>query len=217
LQNSILKNHRPLIKVFLPQRVELERSEHQGENLMAGVAVSSYTGGRRPLDSEINMIPMIDFLMVTVSFLLITAVWSQMKQVEVSAQVPGQVGDAPEQAESVLHVRAEESGAIRLEWKGPDGVKWSRTLARNVQTAAHRSRTVSSFIGLSEAVTEEYAQHGVHALPTDPKRDRAIIHTPATMPYGELVAIMDAINTPKRLTVRGKPDLPAFQLVLATD
>src|SRR5262249_9164018 len=42
---------------------------------MAGVSVGGSRGPRRSLDSEINMIPMIDLLMVTISFLLITAVW----------------------------------------------------------------------------------------------------------------------------------------------
>lgn len=47
---------------------------------MAGVSVESGGGGggRRAVDSEVNMIPMIDLLMVTISFLLITAVWSHM-------------------------------------------------------------------------------------------------------------------------------------------
>ena len=50
---------------------------------MAGVSVQGARGGRRTLDSEINMIPMIDLLMVTISFLLITAVWVNLSQVPV--------------------------------------------------------------------------------------------------------------------------------------
>jgi len=57
---------------------------------MGGVSVDSGGhGGRRSLDSEINMIPMIDLLMVTISFLLITAVWSHMARLNADAQVPG--------------------------------------------------------------------------------------------------------------------------------
>ena len=44
---------------------------------MAGIDVGGRKGGRKRLDSEINMIPMIDLLMVTISFLLLTAVWVQ--------------------------------------------------------------------------------------------------------------------------------------------
>ena len=35
------------------------------------------------------MIPFIDLLMVTISFLLITAVWSHMSRINADAQVPG--------------------------------------------------------------------------------------------------------------------------------
>ena len=52
---------------------------------MGGVNVESSSGGRRSLDSEINMIPMIDLLMVTISFLLITAVWSHMARLNADA------------------------------------------------------------------------------------------------------------------------------------
>ena len=57
---------------------------------MAGVDVGGGGGkGKRALDSEINMIPMIDLLMVTISFLLITAVWTNMARINADAQVPG--------------------------------------------------------------------------------------------------------------------------------
>jgi len=55
---------------------------------MGGVSVDSGgKGGRRSLDSEINMIPMIDLLMVTISFLLITAVWTHMSRINASISV----------------------------------------------------------------------------------------------------------------------------------
>jgi len=57
---------------------------------MAGVNVESGgKGGRRAVDSEINMIPMIDLLVCAISFLLITAVWSHMSRINADAQVPG--------------------------------------------------------------------------------------------------------------------------------
>ena len=66
---------------------------------MGGVNVDSGgKGGRRTLDTEINMIPMIDLLMVTVSFLLITAVWVQSSRIDANANVPGQASDTPPSA-----------------------------------------------------------------------------------------------------------------------
>ena len=61
---------------------------------MAGVDAAPEGGRRRALDSQINMIPMIDLLMVTVSFLLITAVWSTMGRMEASANVPHELPDS---------------------------------------------------------------------------------------------------------------------------
>jgi len=57
---------------------------------MGGIDVGGGGAGKRKsLDSEINMIPMIDLLMVTISFLLIPAVWTHMARINADAQVPG--------------------------------------------------------------------------------------------------------------------------------
>ena len=62
---------------------------------MAGVEVGGGGGGRRSLDQEINMIPFIDLLMVTISFLLITAVWTSMGRIDAHATLPAKEGAAP--------------------------------------------------------------------------------------------------------------------------
>jgi len=68
---------------------------------MGGVDVGGGKGPRRSLDSDINMIPMIDLLMVTISFLLITAVWTHMARINADAQVPGPPREVePEQHEA---------------------------------------------------------------------------------------------------------------------
>ena len=41
---------------------------------MAGVDVGPQRGGKRATNSDVNMVPFIDLLFVTVAFLLITAV-----------------------------------------------------------------------------------------------------------------------------------------------
>ena len=66
---------------------------------MGGVDVGGGGGGgKRKLDSDINMIPMIDLLMVTISFLLITAVWVHSQRMDADAQVPGPPTTEPEAA-----------------------------------------------------------------------------------------------------------------------
>lgn len=46
-------------------------------------------GGKRTLDFELNLVPFIDLLSCCISFLLITAVWTQMGQLETSQKLDG--------------------------------------------------------------------------------------------------------------------------------
>ena len=55
-----------------------------------GVQMMDSGGGKRSLDVEINLIPMIDLLMVMICFLLITAVWTQLARLNATQQTPGQ-------------------------------------------------------------------------------------------------------------------------------
>ncbi|MHB8879621.1 MAG: ExbD/TolR family protein [Myxococcaceae bacterium] len=41
-------------------------------------------GGRKPLDTAINLVPFIDLMSVTISFLIMTAVWTQVGRLDVS-------------------------------------------------------------------------------------------------------------------------------------
>src|SRR6478735_8537547 len=87
---------------------------------MGGVNVGGGKGGRRSLDSEINMIPMIDLLMVTISFLLITAVWTHMARINADAQVPGpprEVEPDKVEPEKTLHVEMRTPDKFVLIWK----------------------------------------------------------------------------------------------------
>ena len=53
---------------------------------MAGSAPQPHTkGGKKPLDAEINLVPFIDLLSCCISFLLITAVWTQIAGLQVSS------------------------------------------------------------------------------------------------------------------------------------
>src|SRR5271169_5421321 len=67
------------------------------------------------------MIPMIDLLMVTISFLLITAVWSTMSRINADAQVPGpprpDVEQEKTEPEKQLHVEMTAEDKFVLVWK----------------------------------------------------------------------------------------------------
>src|SRR3954454_4719958 len=86
---------------------------------MGGVDVD--TGGKkRSTNSEINMVPFIDLLFVTVAFLLITAVWVTNSRINADAQVPGPPDPnkelTPQTPEKVLNLHIGEND-FGLVWK----------------------------------------------------------------------------------------------------
>ncbi|MBN2573268.1 MAG: biopolymer transporter ExbD [Deltaproteobacteria bacterium] len=50
-------------------------------------------GGKKPLNSELNLVPYIDMLTVLVAFLLITAVWTQLARLQAQQKGQGQAGE----------------------------------------------------------------------------------------------------------------------------
>ncbi len=71
---------------------------------MAGAAPQEHTGkgGKKALDAELNLVPFIDLLSCCISFLLITAVWTQIAGLQVASS-----GGPPEQQakENTVDVR----------------------------------------------------------------------------------------------------------------
>jgi biopolymer transport protein TolR len=72
---------------------------------MAGAAPQEHTGkgGKKSLDAELNLVPFIDLLSCCISFLLITAVWTQIAGLQVASS-----GGPPEQQprqETTIDVR----------------------------------------------------------------------------------------------------------------
>src|SRR5688572_21549642 len=53
-------------------------------------------GGKKPLDAAINLVPFIDLLSCCISFLLITAVWTQLARMDVTQKGPGAAGSTDE-------------------------------------------------------------------------------------------------------------------------
>jgi biopolymer transport protein TolR len=59
-------------------------------------------GGKKPLDAAINLVPFIDLMAVTISFLIMTAVWTQIGRLQVSqAGGPSSEESPPEQTKTV--------------------------------------------------------------------------------------------------------------------
>jgi biopolymer transport protein ExbD len=185
---------------------------------MAGVDVQSGApSGRRAVDGEINMIPMIDLLVCCISFLLITAVWSQMARVHTSAEHPGAESPDPvttRAPDAVLHVDARADGAFALRWQQGKTVIRSVDVPRLAVDAEQGK--VRRYPDLASAIAREWAETGSHRDAADPGRDVAVVHTGDRLPFKDLVAIIDAVYAPKRAG-QGEGQRPAFSVAFATD
>ncbi|MCC6525817.1 MAG: biopolymer transporter ExbD [Polyangiaceae bacterium] len=178
---------------------------------MAGVDVGSGKGGRgRALDRDLNMIPFIDLLFVTIAFLLITAVWSTHARLTANASVPGSQpspcdGDCGELPDKRLHVYVE-----------PEGFTLSWQQGATVVTETHLG---SDLDALEARIVEEWRAHGSHVDPSDPRRDGCVLHADNTLAFGDLAAVIDTVYGAKRLRAEGgdaPKSVPAFDLVFAS-
>jgi hypothetical protein len=181
---------------------------------MAGLAAETGRGGRRTLDSELNMVPMIDLLLVTISFLLLTAVWSRSARIESDAVVPGAAGAGVAAAEPRLHLDMTDPAKIVLRWSvGPTVLRTSE-IARSAEPAMNAAHAVR-FSELGSKLAAEWEAAGTHRAETDTSFDELVLHTRDDAPYAEIVGAMDAAYGVKRRCLGGAP-CPAFRVVFAS-
>ncbi len=172
---------------------------------MAGIDLPR--GKNRDLNRDVNMIPFIDLLMVTVMFLLISAVWVTHSRMDATAQVPGDDKGPIAPEAPVLHLYAGE-GDFTLAWKQGATTLSERRVARG---AGERHDE------LAAAVAEEWRAQGGHRDPADRAADRCVLHTPNAMPFREIVAVLDAVYDAKRDVVADgeKRTISVFQAAFA--
>ena len=191
---------------------------------MGGVDVGGGGGkGRRTLDSEINMIPMIDLLMVTISFLLITAVWTHMARINADAQVPGPPRPDVEQdkvePEKQLHVEMRSPEKFVLIWKQSGTVISTIDVPRKDDLRMENATKVVRYPDLAAKIESEWKTVGQHRDASDKKFDQAILHTDNETAYVYIIGVIDAIYQAHRpFTYGGKTDqLPAFNVTFAVN
>jgi len=166
---------------------------------MAGVSVDGRGRGRE-LNSDVNMIPMIDLLMVTITFLLITAVWSHLSRLQASAKVPG-VEPAPirpEMPKKRLHIDMRSDDRFVLSWKEGETTLTSVDVPRREVVDREGAVRVVRFPDLAERVATEWKTLGLHVAPADAERDEAVLHTGDATPYSSIIAAMDAVSQVQR-------------------
>jgi biopolymer transport protein ExbD len=187
---------------------------------MAGVDVGPSGGHKRATNSDINMVPFIDLLFVTVAFLLITAVWVTNSRITADAQVPGKDScgaDCTTVTEKVLHVSIGEND-FGLAWKQAGTVLSEVRVPKSQAMTGDEGSQMVRYPELAKAIASEWGQRGAHTDPSDRKPDQVILHTDNKTPFKELVAVLDAVNGTKRdlRMADGKTvKMPAFNSTFA--
>ena len=180
---------------------------------MAGVDIGG-GGGKRAVNQEINMIPFIDLLMVTIAFLLITAVWVTHSRMNANAQIPGPGGgtETPTPAKD-LHLYSKPDSFV-LTWKQGSTVISETSIPRQ----SFGGGDTPHYPDLAKKITEEWKQHGAHRDVADRAVDRAVYHSDNREPFREVVAVMDAIYNAKREMVLAngqRQKVPVFNMAFA--
>lgn len=185
---------------------------------MSHVSVESNRGGRRPVDGEVNMIPMIDLLVGCIAFLLITAVWSHLSRLPADAQVPGSTEEiiSPRPVEKVLHVEMRQEDTFQLSWKQGSTVIAAASVPRHAVEVSEGSTGAIRYPDLATRLVEEWQANGSHRDPSDKQKDQVVFHAGDRATFKDMIAVMDAIAMPKRKAGDGR-SIQAFNLSLSKD
>lgn len=187
---------------------------------MAGIDVGGGHGKKRSVNQEIPLIPFIDFLLCLVSFLLITAVWTQMSRINADARVPGPPDPDKELEEQkkdlTLHVEMRGDEKFQLVWKE------GNTVIETIDVPRKQVPLGSDDFGypdLSQKITEQWSQRGSHRADSDLKRDQAVLHTDNTTKFEDIIAVIDAIYAPQREIKLGAAveQVPAFNVTFSVN
>lgn len=172
------------------------------------VSVSSPdTGGRRSLDAEINLVPMIDLLVCCITFLVLTAVWSTMSRLPADAQAPGQSCAGCSNDGESLHVEMREGRDFHLVWRQGGAVVRTVDVPRQAMVSGEGRSARVAYPALAQAMRAETAGRE--------KMLAATLHTDDTVPFREMAGVMDALLSPKLLV--GARELPKVSVSLARD
>lgn len=187
---------------------------------MAGISVGGGHGGKRAVNADIPLIPFIDFLLCLVSFLLITAVWTQMSRINADARVPGPPDPDKEieepKKERTLHVEMRGEEKFQLVWKEGNTVVDSFDVVRKPSPLGNDD---FSYPDLAQRISEEWNRNGSHRADSDLKRDQAVLVTDNTTQFADIIAVIDAIHAPQReVKIGGTVEqIPAFNVTFSVN
>jgi biopolymer transport protein TolR len=146
---------------------------------MGGAAIADSGGsrGKRALDATLNLVPFIDLLCSLISFLLMTAVWTQVARLELKQGNAGPIFDATPQVD--LRVEVHEKGF---------------TIVENNRTEIPIPRLATAFLGsdydylaLAARLTEERHKYAGNKT--------LVVVVADNVRYSELIRVMDTAIT----------------------
>jgi hypothetical protein len=150
---------------------------------------------------------------------LITAVWSQMARINANAQVPGPPRPEEELTEQkkdkTLHLEMKGDQKFQIVWKEGSTVVNTIDVERKQVPIGTEGEYV--YPDLAKKISEEWQQNGSHRAATDVKVDQAVLHTDNTTPFQDVIAVIDALYSPKREFKVGTETkmVPAFNVTFA--
>ncbi len=137
--------------------------------------IESGGGNGRTRNVELNLVPVIDLMSVLITFLLITAVWTQVSMIQIGSSLYGKKSDTqpaptpPPNADVVLKVDVKEAGYIL-------------TVGKQVISlpVVNQQYDDAGLIAQLQRVKQLY-----------PEKVDAIVAMADTMPYEQLIKAMD--------------------------
>lgn len=153
-----------------------------------GAPVPSGGGGKKNVDAQLNMVPFIDLLSVLISFLLMSAVWTQIARIEVK-QSPNLPSDEPppEQEEEKLNL------SVIIKSTGYSVTKKGGQVIKEIE------KTGEGYD--AEALNEVLKQVVVE----NPDNEEVTVTSEDSVSYQELITVMDVCldNKLKGISVSG--------------
>jgi biopolymer transport protein ExbD len=167
---------------------------------MAGAAPTpTSSGGRKSVNAELNLIPFIDLFSVLISFLLITAVWTQIARINVDNKVGTGAGQGQKPPDDVqLAVTIGEGGFLVSEAtliRTPDG----QIVPDERKIEVPKRGGQLDFEELARKLREMRSKY--------PAKGDILVRSQDKIPYKDLIGTMDIClaNEFKSISVAGAP------------
>jgi hypothetical protein len=143
-----------------------------------------------------------------------------MARINADARVPGPPKDEPpeeQKKEKQLHVEMKGETKFQLVWK--EGTTVVNTIDVERKAVPVGDQGDIRYPDLAKKISDEWNANGAHRAASDLKLDQAVLHSDNSTPFSDIIAVIDAIYTPKRdLTFGGKTDkVPSFNVTFSVN